>query len=251
MSTDLLPTSCPNCGVALKGRFCYTCGQDCGNMRLDLRAQLREATGQILGWDGSLLRTMRGLLRRPGGLALDYVHGRRKSYLHPARFCLISLALWTVTMKLANIDVLSSAGIILDSGSDERFPALVDFKGFLMRYFDWLLFVILPLRALFFQLAFHRSGHTVGACLVPVLFVSGFGSLLGLLLVGVSQVLAYDAIQLRPVIAMLWTIRATRDFFEVGWIEATLKSILVMFAHLLATIVIIVFLASLWLSLHP
>ena len=97
------------------------------------------------------------------------------------------------------------------------------------------------------RLAFRHSGHTVGACLVPVLFVSGFGSLVGLVLVGVSAFIIEDAFQLRPVMAMLWTIRASRDFFDVGWIEATIKSMLVMLAHVVATVVIVALVAAPWI----
>ena len=244
-----LPAECPNCGAALKDRFCSACGQDCGNLSLDLRAQLREAVGQILGWDGSLLRTMRGLWRNPGALALDYVRGRRKSYLHPARFCFISLALWLLALKLADMDVLSAAGIEFSAGEGERHAVIEDIKGFLTQHFDWLLFLFLPVRALFFRLAFRRSGHTVGACLVPVLFVNGFGSLVGVLLVGAGAFIAGDAFQLRPAIAMVWTIRATRDFFDVGWFEATFKSVLVVMAHVVAMIVIVALVAAPWIYL--
>ena len=209
---------CPNCGAELKGRFCSLCGQDCGNLRLDMRAQLREALGQILGWDGSLLRTMRGLLCNPGGLALDYVRGRRRSYLHPARFCFISLALWLLVVRGTGMDVLSAVGIEFDVRSSESGAIVTDLKQFLSRHFDWLVFLFLPLRALFLRLAFRRSEYTVGACLVPVLFVNGFGSLVGLLLAMASTFIVDDAFKLRPAIAMLWMIRTTRDFFDVGWI---------------------------------
>ncbi len=248
-SSTVLPADCPNCGAQLRGRFCAACGQDCGNLRLDSRALLREGMGQILGWDGALLRTMRGLWQKPGELALDYVGGRRKSYLHPARFCFISLALWMVALKLAGINVLEAAGLEFDAGGGDARETAAKIRAFLSRHFDWLIFLALPLRGYFFQRAFRRSKRTVGACLVPVLYVNGFGFLIGVLLVGVGAIVSEDALRIRPLISMIWTIRTMRAFFGVGWVEATLKSILVLAVHVLATVVSVGLLVLLWIYL--
>jgi hypothetical protein len=103
-----------------------------------------------MGWDGALFRTMRGLWRNPGELALDYVHGRRKSYLHPARFCFISLALWMVALKFAGMNVLEAAGMEFDATSGDARETVAKIRAFLSRHFDWLIFLALPLRGYFF-----------------------------------------------------------------------------------------------------
>ena len=249
MSTESLPSKCPNCGATLADRFCSACGQDCGNLRLDSVVLLRQGMGQITGWDGALVRTMRGLWRDPGGLSLDYVQGRRKSYLNPARFCFISLALWMLMLKFAGIDALEAVGVEFDASRSQAQEVAAQVRGFLTRHFDWLLFLALPLRGYFFQRAFRGSGHTVGACLVPVLFVNGFSFLVGVLLLGAGAALSVDAFKLRPFIAMVWTIRMAHDFFQVGWIEAICKSVLVTLFHAAATVVIVGALVFPWILL--
>lgn len=241
------PSLCPNCDEALGGRYCSACGQDCGNLRLESRAMLVDAAGQLLGWEGALLRTMRGLWRDPGGLALDFVNGRRKSYLNPARFCFVSLALWMLMLKLFDFDVLFAAGVEFDSDDPATAATVQQLRGFLSRNFDWLLFTALPLRAVALKVAFRRAGYTVAACLVQILYVAGFGFLIGALLIVLDAAGLMGASQLRPLVAFVWAVRSARSFFGVSWLQASSKIFVVTFIHMLVTVLVGGMFALSWL----
>ncbi|MGE5737383.1 MAG: DUF3667 domain-containing protein, partial [Betaproteobacteria bacterium] len=46
---------------------------------------LREAAGRYIAFDGRLWRSLQALLFRPGHLTREYVAGRRRRYVRPAR----------------------------------------------------------------------------------------------------------------------------------------------------------------------
>jgi len=81
---------CANCGTTAPGAYCPSCGQDTRD-RLPTFAQfMREATGRYVALDGKLWKTLAALLFRPGFLTREYLAGRRRRYIGPARLFLVS-----------------------------------------------------------------------------------------------------------------------------------------------------------------
>lgn len=82
---------CANCGSPLAGPFCHECGErvlvgkDWSVSRL-----LSDAFGQLADIDSRLLRSLRWLALRPGGLASEYFAGRRVPYLRPLQLFLLA-----------------------------------------------------------------------------------------------------------------------------------------------------------------
>lgn len=84
---------CANCGAALTGEFCSSCGQKrfvASDRRLgSLLRQFMEAATDL---DGRLWGTLRALLVQPGRLSLDYIEGRRARWMSPiGLFLLVNL----------------------------------------------------------------------------------------------------------------------------------------------------------------
>ena len=241
-----MPISCPNCDAKLTGRFCANCGQDCGNLRFDTRFMLAEGVRQIAGWDGALVRTMTGLWSNPGGLARDYVEGRRRSYLNPARFCLVSLALWLLVVRLLGLDLFDGIGVEFSTNEAGGSVETDELRAFVERHFDWLLLLTFPVRAWWIKVAFRRSRASVAECLVQVLYVAGFGFLVGILLSVADRAGASHGLKLRPLIGVFWSIRAARVYFSASWTAATLKMLWVTFAHMAVTVLIMGAIAVPW-----
>ncbi len=80
---------CLNCGTALQGQYCATCGQRASNRLISLWELLRDAFGDLLELDSRLWRTVIPLLVRPGLLTHDYLIGRRARYMPPFRMYLV------------------------------------------------------------------------------------------------------------------------------------------------------------------
>jgi Protein of unknown function (DUF3667) len=108
-------TTCRNCGAAVSGEYCATCGQETRIKLPTARVFLREATGRYVALDGRMWRTLAALLFRPGFLTREYLRGRRRRYIRPARlFLVLSLALF------AAIRIFASAPILVDDDSPAK-----------------------------------------------------------------------------------------------------------------------------------
>jgi hypothetical protein len=74
---------CPNCGSALSGPFCSTCGQRQAELEPPLMELLREAVDSFFSLDARIFRTLWPLISRPGRLTTEFLAGRRDRYVHP------------------------------------------------------------------------------------------------------------------------------------------------------------------------
>jgi len=119
---------CPNCGAALSGPYCSSCGQ----RQVDLDRPFRELSGEVmesfLSFDTRILRTLWPLISRPGWLTLEFLAGRRALYIHPFKLyfafsVLLFLALafsGYMAVRVGSTDDQGVAGIQIDNGSDEQ-----------------------------------------------------------------------------------------------------------------------------------
>ncbi len=80
---------CRNCDAILLGAFCASCGQRSDVHVPSTRELLHEAFEGITHSDSRLWRTLRLLWLKPGKLTLEFVAGRRESYLPPFRLYLV------------------------------------------------------------------------------------------------------------------------------------------------------------------
>ena len=88
---------CRNCGSLAPGRYCAACGQETDIALPSAGRFLREAAGRYIAFDGRLWRSLHALLFRPGHLTREYVAGRRRRYVRPARlFVALSIALFAI-----------------------------------------------------------------------------------------------------------------------------------------------------------
>lgn len=98
---DSLPDVCPNCGADRLGDWCQQCGQPYLDGRLTFRRLWREFAERFLKLERGLLGTFRQLCLRPGGVARDYVEGRRKRYVNPLSYLFLGAAVTLLILPLA------------------------------------------------------------------------------------------------------------------------------------------------------
>jgi Protein of unknown function (DUF3667) len=87
-STGPNSRSCLNCGAPTTAQYCAECGQRVTDPDPTLRELVEEMAGELLHWDGKLWSTLKTLIRWPGALTLEYVAGKRASYISPLRLYL-------------------------------------------------------------------------------------------------------------------------------------------------------------------
>ncbi len=98
---------CRNCGTPLTGPFCHQCGQPSKSIIRFFGSLIQELLEDVISLDSRAFRTLLALLFRPGFLTLEYVKGRRFSYVPPLRlFLLCSLfcifVLWVMNLTSEN-----------------------------------------------------------------------------------------------------------------------------------------------------
>jgi hypothetical protein len=107
---------CLNCGEALHGAFCSSCGQRSVPADPTVSELAGNAWQELSGYDGRIAATFRGLLH-PGRLTVDYLQGRRARYLPPIRLYLIASVVYFVVAAAAPADPSQSPGEIRGPGS--------------------------------------------------------------------------------------------------------------------------------------
>jgi len=107
---DATARRCADCGTPAPDAYCPACGQSTRE-RLPTFAQfMREATGRYVALDGRLWKTLGALLFRPGFLTREYLAGRRRRYIGPARLFLVSsLVLFAVLRFVSDSFDIDSA----------------------------------------------------------------------------------------------------------------------------------------------
>ncbi|MEO8508455.1 MAG: DUF3667 domain-containing protein, partial [Betaproteobacteria bacterium] len=71
------------------GHYCANCGQETRVALPTFGTFMREAAGRYVALDGRMWRTLWGLVARPGFLTREYLQGRRRRYIRPARLFLV------------------------------------------------------------------------------------------------------------------------------------------------------------------
>ena len=111
-------TTCLNCGAALRGRFCATCGQRDVPAHPTLRELAGDTWNELIGWDGKLARTVRTLFRHPGELTRALLEGQRVRYVSPVRLYLACSLVYFVVAAAAPLPELEfEAGFSVGVGA--------------------------------------------------------------------------------------------------------------------------------------
>jgi Protein of unknown function (DUF3667) len=98
-------TRCRNCGAVAPGQFCPDCGQETRVALPTVRELMRDAAGRLVAIDSRLWRTLYLLLFRPGMLTAEYLRGRRKRYVRPARLFFVTALLMFAVVRLVSTPI--------------------------------------------------------------------------------------------------------------------------------------------------
>jgi len=89
---------CLNCNADLHGRYCHVCGQENLEPKETVWHLVQHFFNDITHFDGKFFATVRYLLRKPGFLSLEYMAGKRASYLNPIRMYVFTSAIFFIIL---------------------------------------------------------------------------------------------------------------------------------------------------------
>tara|TARA_R110002073_G_scaffold73512_6_gene179928 strand:- start:767 stop:1975 length:1209 start_codon:yes stop_codon:yes gene_type:complete len=84
------PGACSNCGTALHGRVCHSCGQDSDDFHRPVWSLVVDILDGLFSIDGRFWRTIPALLFRPGHITRHYLTGVRARYVQPFRLFIVT-----------------------------------------------------------------------------------------------------------------------------------------------------------------
>lgn len=152
---------CLNCGTEIGGvQFCPQCGQRASTSRITWRDTLRDIYRQLLEGDNPWPRTLQQMNLDAGGVAREYVAGKRARYVHPLRYAFYMVLVATVLTS-------SQAGF-----SPSVSPLLPAWRIFLLENIPVFLLLISPVAALALRVAFWKP-YNLAEIWVFVLFLLG------------------------------------------------------------------------------
>jgi len=160
-------SACTNCGTALAGSYCSSCGQKSAPLAPTLGYFVHELTHELLHVDGKIFRSLRLLLTRPGFLTREIFAGRRARYVSPIRLYLIASILFFAISGLLGRYEESVDFYVTDPGETVD-PAMLNrvseieltISTALNAWLPRAMFVLVPLFAVLVMRRRRRSGHT-------------------------------------------------------------------------------------------
>ncbi len=93
--------------------FCPSCGQKNDARKLNAWELITEGLSGLFSFDSKVFRSLKPMLTRPGQIVLNYVSGKRASYVHPARMYLSVSIIYFLIQSLFSG---SSLGIVTVQG---------------------------------------------------------------------------------------------------------------------------------------
>ena len=96
---------CLNCGTVAHLNYCPNCGQGTRLHVPSAREFIHEFVAHYIALEGKLWKTLKLLFFKPGMLTVEYIAGRRASYVEPLRIFLTFSILFFATLKLSGTEI--------------------------------------------------------------------------------------------------------------------------------------------------
>lgn len=247
--------TCKNCQHEFVGKYCNNCGEkyyDEGHKKVS--HLFEEVIHFFTHFEGSFFTTLRTFVTSPGKLSLDYCNGIRKKYFKPIPFFLLFVVMYLLFPKFEGLNMRFSTYVNRDYNTSwyarpaarQKIAALKIDANELARRYDKksaffakpLLFLLIPLTALFLSLVFYNKkkyffDHFVLATEVNTFFIGINFLLLPLLMLASTTIYKpsaqffYDggpAMIISFLVFLSIAILMFKRFYLQSWIITLLKA---------------------------
>ena len=191
---------CLNCGTELIGNYCHNCGQQKLTPGISVKNSFDEYFYKSIYWESSFSYTVRDLFLAPGIFVRNFINGKRKDYVKPVGFFLMTVSFFILMFHFFSEGHFS---YMKTTFIGEDTPEMIDtnistndFRQLLISRMNYLLFLLPPILALLHTLVFRNKDVGYGERLAFYLYILGFGALINVIFLPLSL--------LTPV---MWTLR--------------------------------------------
>jgi len=193
-----LGKKCRNCETSLEAnaKYCWACGQATYGEE-DILSFFKHFLNDYFTFDSKIFRSVGPLFSKPGFLTLEYLKGKRVSYIPPLRLFIFSSIIFFLLLSV--LDQSSTEAV---NSSDEAY-----WDSFFESWLPKLFFILSPLFALLLAIFFKKRK---GSMLVHFLFSLHFHSTLfssGLLYLIISWTFAqFELLVLNQVLIAVFSL---------------------------------------------
>lgn len=250
-----LPTpsgSCPNCGNALLGKYCYSCGQKkIDDKERTLKHFFSEFVHASFHIEHNIIGSFWKLLTRPGFVTREYIEGRRKRYMSPfAVFAVINILyflfspLSDLSLKLYEQDDQYYGQLAQEMINARLETRSIAFEQYAAKYdktsssLSKLLVIInVPIFCAFIMLMYIRKRSMYFADhLIFALNYFAFLLLYSLLVVGIFMLTTATGIDTPSYLftlfffggGILYLVFSIRKVYQEGWVLTLIKSVFIL-----------------------
>ena len=92
--------TCLNCGAEFSNSYCTHCGQKEISEKITLKSIFHEILQVVFLLESPLLHTIKFVVVKPGLFVQSFLEGKRKPYMAPVQFFLLSVTLYLLVFNL-------------------------------------------------------------------------------------------------------------------------------------------------------
>lgn len=181
-------TTCLNCGTEFQGNFCPECGQSAKTDRITFRRLFSgEFLSGLFDLNRGFWRACKELIYKPGHLTIDYIEGKRKTYINFIGLLLVLLAVEAILLSIASNSPVKYLMHQLQASLDARgLNEVISEEAIksVMLNQKILFIAIIPIAALLPWLVCRKLGYNWVEHMVAVSMLLSLNTLLGILTVG-------------------------------------------------------------------
>ena len=228
---------CLNCGTEVRGNYCSNCGQKFQPTKLPLKQFLEDAVETFFNLDNRILKTLKDLFLKPGKVTLNYIEGKRATYLPPLRIYISISVVYFLIAELIGSEKILFVNFNQDGDSEVNLAKVIQVgMFFLVPVMAGILKLVHKKRKAFYveYLIFSVHIHSIWFVLFTfqLILVYIAGSLEGSFSSLVNNII-YTIGESFQVVAFIFLGVYVKKVFGESWFKAILKTIAVLFLYLL------------------
>ena len=153
-NSELPANLCRNCGETVSQEFCPACGQKTKTKRLRFKEEYKNLFAHLFFVEGPLLKTLKGIIIKPGKFCLDYIDGKRKGKYKPLPLFVFILAVYVFSFQILDIKMEDFANTFSMEGNpmfetEEGRQVMTEYMAFFQNNLKTLSFIQIPFFAFF------------------------------------------------------------------------------------------------------
>ena len=215
--------SCKKCNESINGNYCSNCGQATKLERIDRHYIIREMANSF-NLDRGMFYTVKKMLINPGESVKEYIEKDRSRYVKPVTFVIITSLIYTIVSHFFQIDASEFQQQLPGEIEPIESPTSVIFTNWVINYSGYVNIITILLMAFGVKLFFRKYGYNFFEIFILFCYIWGTSTLFSSVFFVIQGITHLSLIYPTTLIAMIYSIWATGQFFDKRKVGSYIKS---------------------------